>query len=114
MLQQHWRRELGETAGRLLELVILWTRLLFDPGTFAVLLVTNLDMDPDVCNVHRKGRSNAGSQYLQTLTVERRLGDVESLSPRQVGLLHSSQAGSWHLVKVDASPAIFFCCLVAA
>ena len=49
MVQQHWRRELGETAGRLLELVILWTRLLFDPGTFAVLLVTNLDMDPDVC-----------------------------------------------------------------
>ena len=49
MVQQHWRRELGEIAGRLLELVILWTRLLFDPGTFAVLPVTNLDMDPDVC-----------------------------------------------------------------
>ena len=49
MFQQHWRRELGEIAGRLLELVILWTRLLFDPGTFAVLPVTNLDKDPDVC-----------------------------------------------------------------
>ena len=49
MFQQHWRREWGEIAERLLELVILWTRPLFDLGTFAVLLVTNLDMDLDVC-----------------------------------------------------------------
>jgi hypothetical protein len=49
MFQQHWRRELGEIAGRLLELVILWTRLLFGLGTSAVLQVTNRDMDPDEC-----------------------------------------------------------------